>query len=118
MDDLTQRPMPWVVPETGDCPVARTLRVIGGKHKPSILHCLMGGEQHFLELTRRLGGISRKVLVEQLRDLEAAGLVTRVQKTDARRRVGYALSDKGRALGEIVSQIYGWAERYPDPVSA
>lgn len=92
--------------------MADTLRTLGGKHTPNILHCLLAGELHFLELGRRLGAISRKVLVEQLRDLEEAGLVEREQKADPRRRVGYSLTEKGRALGAIVSQLYDWAAYY------
>lgn len=103
---------PWSVPETGACPVAETLRMLGGKHKASILHSLTLGEVHFLELTRALNGVSRKVLAEQLRDLIDSGLVQRVQKQDARRRVGYSLTERGIALGAILSQLYDWAERY------
>lgn len=119
--DMSDRPGPWSDPATGDCPVAETLRTLGGKHKPSILHCLLPGELHFLELGRSLGAVSRKVLVAQLRDLEEAGLVVRVQKTDARRRVGYALTEKGQALGRIIDQIHDWAVTHqarPDPAAS
>lgn len=108
---MEHRPTLWSDPETGDCPVADTLRILGGKHRPSILHCLTSGERHFLELTRSLG-ISRKVLVEQLRGLEEYGLVERVQKEDARRRVGYSPTEKGAALAVIVSQMFDWARRH------
>ncbi|MBU0641928.1 MAG: helix-turn-helix transcriptional regulator [Alphaproteobacteria bacterium] len=77
-----------------------------------MLHCLLGGEMHFLELTRALDGISRKVLKAQLREFEDNGLVLRVAKQDARRRVGYSLTDKGRALGEIVGQLYDWSQEW------
>jgi len=103
---------PWTVPETGACPVGETLRLLGGKHGPTVLHCLLGGELHFLELTRALDGISRKVLKAQLRAFEDNGLVLRVAKQDARRRVGYSLTDKGRALAEIVGQLYDWSQEW------
>lgn len=112
MRDTAAQIGPWSVPETGECPVAETLRTLGGKHKASILHCLTLGELHFLELTRALNGISRKVLAEQLRDLIDSGLVERAQKQDARQRVGYSLTEKGLALGTILSQLYDWAEMY------
>tara|TARA_R110001583_G_scaffold112684_2_gene262619 strand:- start:217881 stop:218105 length:225 start_codon:yes stop_codon:yes gene_type:complete len=73
---------------------------------------LLGGELHFLELTRALDGISRKVLKAQLRAFEDDGLVSRVAKQDARRRVGYSLTDKGRALAEIVGQLYDWSQEW------
>lgn len=105
-----------MVPETGECPVAQTLRTLGGKHGPRVLHCLMGGELHFLELTRALNGISRKVLTEQLQEFEASGLVLRDPKHDARQRVGYSLTEKGKALGPILNQLYDWSQdpRYQD----
>ena len=109
MNHLSTTMRPWAIGENGTCPVAETLRTLGGKHKPQILHCLMGGEVHFLELTRQLGGVSRKILTEQLRDLQAAGLIRRRQKDDARRRVGYSLTETGRALVPILGQINDWA---------
>lgn len=101
--------MPWTDPVTGACPVAEVLYLLGGKHGPSLLHCLTGGEMHFLELSRALGGISRKVLSDQLRAFEASGLVARLQKQDARRRVGYSLTPRGAALADIVGQLYDWS---------
>lgn len=112
MEDFVPQSLPRFLGESGECPVSETLRTLGGKHKPNILHTLSAGEQHFLELTRRLSGISRKVLVEQLRDLEQAGLVLRREEHDARRRVSYALTEKARALGVIVSQLCDWKETY------
>ena len=102
-------PGPWTDPVTGSCPVAQTLHLLGGRHGPSLLHCLLAGEMHFLELSRALGGISRKVLTEQLRVFEAEGLISRTPKQDARRRVGYALTPRGQALGVIIAQLYDWS---------
>jgi DNA-binding HxlR family transcriptional regulator len=110
MDGSEQRPIRGFLSSRGECPVAETLRALGGKHKPNILHALSNGEQHFLELTRSLPGISRKVLTEQLRELEKFDLVERVEKNDARRHVGYALTARALALGGIVSQLSAWNE--------
>ncbi|WP_339766440.1 helix-turn-helix domain-containing protein [uncultured Pseudosulfitobacter sp.] len=110
MKDTTQDRKPWLDPVTGTCPVGETLRLLGGKHGPSVLHCLMAGEMHFLELTRALDGISRKVLTAQLQEFERSGLVARIEKHDARRRVGYSLTGKGADLGAILSQLYDWSQ--------
>jgi DNA-binding HxlR family transcriptional regulator len=96
----------------GRCPVRRALQTLGGKHSANILHALSKGELHFLELTRVMDGISNKVLMEQLRDLDAAGLVDRTEKQSARRRVGYRLTAKGLALGAIVAQLVDWHEAF------
>lgn len=103
---------PWEKEDTDACPVADTLRSIGGKHTPKILHCLTVQDFHFLELTRALPQISRKVLADELRRLEDIGLVNRIELGDARNRVRYTLSNKGHDLAGILGQIYVWAEKH------
>lgn len=112
MNHITPQQFPWSGLRTDDCPVAETLRMLGGKHGPRILHCLQSGEMHFLELQRTLEGISRKVLKDQLRNFEENGLILRVPKHDARRRVGYSLSKKGCALGPILALLFDWSQDY------
>lgn len=99
----------WYLPETGECPVADTLKLIGGKHTPKILHCLALADHHFLELIRALPQISRKVLTEELRSLENSGLVLRTELGDERKRVRYALTSKGRGLAGILGHMFVWA---------
>ena len=99
----------WYLPETGECPVADTLKLIGGKHTPKILHCLALADHHFLELLRALPEISRKVLTEELRSLESNGLVLRTELGDERKRVRYELTRKGRGLASILGQMFAWA---------
>jgi DNA-binding HxlR family transcriptional regulator len=83
--------------------------MLGGKYKPQILHCLLEQETHFLELSRKIKGISRKILSQQLRDLLSANLINRIEKNDARQRVEYSLTEKGYSLTLILSQINDWA---------
>lgn len=112
MSNVNSESRPWADPATGQCPVAETLRTLGGKHGPHVLHCLAGGELYFLELVRALDGISHKVLTDQLKDFEKSGLVARSLKNDSRRRVGYSLTAKGKALGSILVQLNGWHQAY------
>ncbi|GLT08235.1 winged helix-turn-helix transcriptional regulator [Sulfitobacter porphyrae] len=112
MKDATPTTRPWADPLTGQCPVADTLRILGGKHGPKILHCLTAGERHFLELQREMEGVSRKVLRAQLKDFEENGMVARTPKGDARQRVGYSLTRKGSALGDILGQLYDWKQTF------
>jgi DNA-binding HxlR family transcriptional regulator len=100
---------PWQLTGTNNCPVADTLKSIGGKHTPRILHCLTVGDHHFLELQRTLPSISRKVLAQELRNLEEIGLVCRTELEDARKRVRYGLTPKGRGLSDILMQVFIWA---------
>ncbi len=105
---------PLTDPASEKCPVTETLRILGGKHGANILHCLAPNELHFLELQRALNGISRKVLADQLRELGERGLVVRTPKPDARQRVGYSLTPKGRSLGGILAQLYDWQQAFDE----
>ncbi|WP_120633834.1 helix-turn-helix domain-containing protein [Ruegeria sp. EL01] len=109
---MTPPDRPWATPETDECPVADTLRLLKGKHGPKVLHCLMSGEMHFLELHRTLMTVSRKVLAAQLLDFEQSGLIVRIEKPETRRRVGYSLTVKGQALCSILSQLYAWSSDF------
>lgn len=81
------------------CAVDVALGVIAGKWKPSILAALGQRTRRFRELERFLLQISRKVLVEQLRELEADGVVDRRAYPEVPLRVEYSLSAAGvRAL--------------------
>ncbi len=84
------------------CPVGLALGVIGGKWKPRILTTLGERTRRFRELERSLAGISRKVLVEQLRELEADGVIERRVFPQVPPRVEYSLTPVGfRALPVI-----------------
>jgi DNA-binding HxlR family transcriptional regulator len=81
------------------CAVGLALGIIGGKWKPRILAILGERMRRFRELERCLPQISRKVLVEQLRELEAEGVVDRRVYPQIPLRVEYSLSATGaRAL--------------------
>jgi HxlR-like helix-turn-helix len=59
------------------CPVELTLDVVGGKWKPMILWLLRGPKRRFNDLQAAMPGITHKVLIHQLRELERDGIVTR-----------------------------------------
>ena len=65
------------------CPVETTLMLIGDKWKVLILRDLMDGTKRFGELKKSIGHVTQKVLTAQLRQMEASGLLTRSQGTDA-----------------------------------
>jgi DNA-binding HxlR family transcriptional regulator len=100
----------WDSQGPDDCPVANTIEILSGKWKPRLLHTLLSREMHFLELVRALPSASRKVIADQLRELQAAGLVSRTATEDARRRVRYGLTLRGRSLCAVLAPISLWAK--------
>jgi DNA-binding HxlR family transcriptional regulator len=94
------------------CPLAAAFAAIGGKWKLTILYWLAHGESHFAGVRRRLGPISHKVLSEQLRELEADGLVERCPTGGAPAPVVYRLSSYGLDVVPVVEAVRIWGERH------
>jgi len=94
------------------CPVAATLGIIGGRWKTQILYQLAFGTKRFGEIGVRIPAISRKVLTEQLKELEKDGLVHRKQYKEIPPRVEYSLTELGESLSPIFDQIAIWGNRH------
>ena len=88
--------------------VERTLEVIGGKWTVQILRDLFEGTRRFGQLQQSLGGVSPKMLIARLRELEERGLVTRTLYPEIPPRVEYSLTDDGKTLKPIVESIAAW----------
>lgn len=93
-----------------DCPLTAAFAAFGGKWKLTLLYWLAHGELHFAGLRRRAAPISHKVLAEQLRELEADGLVEREATGAAPAPVIYQLTDYGRTLLPIIESVRIWGE--------
>jgi DNA-binding HxlR family transcriptional regulator len=90
------------------CPVSAMLELIGGKWKPVILYCLRAETRRFGELSARIPNISRKVLTDQLKELEQDNLVIRTQYNETPPRVEYALSDLGKSMAPVLAAMEQW----------
>ena len=77
-----------------------------------VLGALQNGSMRHHQLRHSIGDVSDKVLVETLRALEEANLVTRTVYPEVPLRVEYALTDAARALDESLGALNGWAETY------
>jgi DNA-binding HxlR family transcriptional regulator len=100
------------------CPVEAALDVLGGKWGLPILARLARGSQRYSELRRSLPAISEKMLIQQLRRLEADGIVHRKQCPEVPPRVEYSLSELGASLVPILDQLGTWARKHlPDRLS-
>jgi len=94
------------------CPVTAFVRLVGGKWKPIILFHLSKGPRRFGELDVRIGGLSRKVLTDQLKELELDGLVIRKAYKEIPPRVEYELTAFGLALLPVFDSMANWATFY------
>jgi DNA-binding HxlR family transcriptional regulator len=94
--------------------VQSTLRIIEGRWKLVILFQLFGGQRRrFSELERAIPGISQKMLIQQLRQLEADGVVARVVHHQVPPKVEYHLTQWGQSLCPSLDALLAWAEAAP-----
>ncbi|QHV95217.1 winged helix-turn-helix transcriptional regulator [Spirosoma endbachense] len=94
-----------------ECGMAYTLAVIGGRWKLSILGFLMNGEKlRYNEIRRKLVGVSERMLITQLKELERDGLIERTVYADVPPKVDYQLTDLGNSLQEILNAMADWGD--------
>jgi len=95
--------------DTYDCPVSKTLALVSGKWKPVILYLVGHNVNRFGLLQKKMPRISKKILAEQLRELEAHGLISReVLISKPPQEVVYSLTEKGVSLAELTARIFEW----------
>ena len=92
------------------CPIERGMRLLGGKWKGSILWHLKDGPVRFNDLARQLGGASKKMVNQRLKELETLGLVERRVISDRPIAVQYEITDFGRSALVVLDQMREWAE--------
>ncbi|MGW9436387.1 winged helix-turn-helix transcriptional regulator [Streptomyces sp. NPDC055607] len=97
----------WTDP---DCPVARTLDLVGDRWSLLVVRDAMDGARSFTEFQRRTG-IARNILTDRLRKLTAHGLLTQ-RTAPSGRRQEYVLTSAGRALFPVVLTLRQWGERH------
>ena len=90
------------------CPFTATWNVIGGKWKGIIWWRLTRGLGRFGELQRAIPQITKKMLAQQLRELERDGIVHRQVFAEIPPRVEYTLTDYGRSMSPVIEGICAW----------
>ncbi|GAA2414342.1 helix-turn-helix domain-containing protein [Streptomyces glaucosporus] len=100
------------------CGLDAAVAVVGGKWKPLILWELHDGARRFGELRRSLRGISEKMLIQQLRELEADGIVHREVYREVPPRVEYSLTEAGSSLNKALLPLGDWGEEHMDHITA
>lgn len=102
--------------EMSRCGLDAVLDVVGGKWKTLILWELRDEPRRFGQLRRLVEGISEKVLIQQLRELEADGIVHREQYNQIPPKVEYSLTPFGESLNAALLPLCEWGEANMDRI--
>jgi DNA-binding HxlR family transcriptional regulator len=99
--------MHWSSPDlvADDCPLSRTLDIVGGKWNAMIIRELLDGSRRFAQIRAGVGPISAKVLVERLRLLADYDIVDRTVSGES---VTYALTQRGESLRPVLLALWRW----------
>ncbi len=113
--DQHESPAPARPGDASSAPCARfqcAIEFIGRRWNGAIVYVLLDGPCRFNELLAKVPNLSDRLLAERLRELEAAGMVTREVHPGPPVRVVYELTDAGHALSDVIQGISQWAERW------
>lgn len=91
-----------------NCGMVYALSIIGGRWKPTILFNLLERKMRYNELLKSIPGISERMLVAQLRELEQHGMISRIIHAEVPPRVEYELTDIGLTAAPLLKSISKW----------
>ncbi|HSE46275.1 MAG TPA: helix-turn-helix domain-containing protein [Gemmatimonadales bacterium] len=88
------------------------IELIGRRWTGAILRAMFSGRSRFSDIAAVVPGLSDRLLSERLKELEAEGVIERRVYPETPVRIEYVLTDKGRALQEIIAAVSSWAETW------
>src|SRR6195256_620692 len=94
------------------CGLDAALFVLGGKWKPLVLFHLAHETRRYGELRRAIGSVSDKVLIQQLKELQADGIIDRCDHGQIPPKVEYLLTAFGRTLGKALAPLREWGTKH------
>ncbi|HEY3888887.1 MAG TPA: helix-turn-helix domain-containing protein [Caulobacteraceae bacterium] len=100
------------------CGLEAALVVMGGKWKPLILFHLGPGKRRFGELKRLVSGVSEKMLIQQLRELQADGIIERADFREIPPKVEYSVTPLGRSLAKALLPLCEWGSTHSAAIEA
>jgi DNA-binding HxlR family transcriptional regulator len=104
---------PGITPRIASDGVQAALKVLEGRWKLTILFELFGGRTlRFSELERAIPGITQKMLIQQLRDLERDGIIARIVHPVVPPKVEYRLTAGGEELCPALDELLFWAQQW------
>ncbi|WP_336733845.1 winged helix-turn-helix transcriptional regulator [Chryseobacterium sp. VD8] len=99
--------------EFKNCGLRKTLDMISGKWKPLILSNLFEEKEvRFVELWRKMPKVSKKVLAEQLKQMEEDHIIQRVEVYNFPPEVYYKLTERAKKLGPILDELHQWGNEH------
>lgn len=101
-----------------DCASRAVLDLIANKWVALVVGALLPQTLRYAELRRRLGGITKKMLTQTLRDLERNGLVRRKVYATVPPQVEYSLTELGTSVSGLMSEIRTWSESHIEEIEA
>ncbi|WP_280220268.1 winged helix-turn-helix transcriptional regulator [Nocardia neocaledoniensis] len=109
---MRQRERPY------SCGIDAALDVVGGKWKALILWALSTGTQRFGDLKRLVPGVTEKMLIQQLRELEHDGIIHREVYPQVPPKVEYSLTELGVSLNAALATLGQWGNQHMDHICA
>lgn len=94
------------------CSLRDVLDIIGGKWAMPIIYILSKGKMRFKDLERSIVGINTRMLVKELKNMEANGIVTRQVFATVPPTVEYTLTEKGEKLLPSIKSLHSWGQEY------
>jgi DNA-binding HxlR family transcriptional regulator len=94
------------------CSLKEVLDIIGGKWSMPIIYILSKGKMRFKELERSVEGINTRMLVKELKNMEANGIITREVFATVPPTVEYTLTEKGEKLLPGIAELHKWGQEY------
>jgi DNA-binding HxlR family transcriptional regulator len=94
------------------CTLKDVLDIIGGKWAMPIIYNLSKGKMRFKELERSVEGINTRMLVKELKNMEANGIITREVFATVPPTVEYTLTNKGEKLLPSIVSLHNWGQEF------
>jgi DNA-binding HxlR family transcriptional regulator len=94
------------------CSLREVLDIIGGKWAMPIIYILSKNKMRFKELERTVEGINTRMLVKELKNMEANGIVTREVFATVPPTVEYTLTSKGEKLLPSIVSLHNWGQEF------
>ncbi|MFO8068466.1 MAG: helix-turn-helix domain-containing protein [Alkalibacterium sp.] len=93
------------------CPkFEQTFTILGKKWTGLIIDVLLDGPRRFKDLSQSISGVSDRVLVERLKELEKEEIVTKNLDDSCDMKSGYCLTEKGKDLKKVMIEVQHWAD--------